>query len=157
MLRPCDNFSYTIRLRIFCPGLFRRGLIVTVTICPAQAILLVTSRPAWWSDTIAACKVVRMRWPNLARGMIDPTYSKKTPLTRAEVEFCLVGLAIFGVRLGQACARLTHTWMKFSRVAQRRILTAPSVCCRPNCPPPPAGWRREWVWLYMGQVVTANI
>jgi hypothetical protein len=36
-----------------------------------------------------------------------------------------VGLAIFGVRLGQACAQLTHVWVKFSRVAQRRFLTAP--------------------------------
>jgi hypothetical protein len=45
-----------------------------------------------------------------------------------------VGLAIFGVRLGQACAQLIHAWVKFSRVAQRRFLTAPSVCRRPNCP-----------------------
>jgi hypothetical protein len=45
-----------------------------------------------------------------------------------------VGLAIFGVRLGQACAQLTHARVKFSRVAQRRFLTAPSVCRRPNCP-----------------------
>jgi hypothetical protein len=45
-----------------------------------------------------------------------------------------VGLAIFGVRLSQACAQLTHAWVKFSRVAQRCFLTAPSVCRRPNCP-----------------------
>jgi hypothetical protein len=45
-----------------------------------------------------------------------------------------VGLAIFGVRLGQACAQLTHAWVKLSRVAQRRFLTAPSVCRCPNCP-----------------------
>jgi hypothetical protein len=42
-----------------------------------------------------------------------------------------VGLAI----LGQACARLTHTWVKFSLVAQRRFLTAPSMCRGPNCSP----------------------
>ncbi len=45
-----------------------------------------------------------------------------------------MGLSIFGVRLGQACAQLTHAWVKFSRVAQRRFLTAPSVCRRLNCP-----------------------
>ncbi len=45
-----------------------------------------------------------------------------------------MGLAILGVRLGQACARLTHAWVKFSRVAQCRFLTAPSGCRRPNCP-----------------------
>jgi hypothetical protein len=45
-----------------------------------------------------------------------------------------VGLSIFGVRLGQACAQLTHACVKFSWVAQRRFLTAPSVCRRPNCP-----------------------
>jgi hypothetical protein len=45
-----------------------------------------------------------------------------------------VGLAIFGVRLGQACAQLTHAWVKFSQVAQRRFLTVPSVCHHPNCP-----------------------
>ncbi len=50
------------------------------------------------------------------------------------MEFCWVGLAVLGVRLGQACARLTHAWVKFSRVAQRHFLTAPSVCHRPNCP-----------------------
>jgi hypothetical protein len=50
------------------------------------------------------------------------------------VEFCWVGLARFGVRLGQACAQLTHAWVKFSQVAQRCFLTAPSVCRRPNCP-----------------------
>ncbi len=44
-----------------------------------------------------------------------------------------MGLAIFGVRLGQACAQLTHAWVKFSRVAQHHFLTAPSVCRRPNC------------------------
>jgi hypothetical protein len=50
------------------------------------------------------------------------------------VEFCWVCLAIFGVRLGQACAQLTHAWVKSSGVAQLRFLTAPSVCRRPNCP-----------------------
>ncbi len=50
------------------------------------------------------------------------------------MEFCWVGLAIFGVRLGQACAQLTNAWVKFSRVAQHRFLTGPSVCRRPNCP-----------------------
>ena len=45
-----------------------------------------------------------------------------------------MGLSIFGVRLGQACAQLTHAWVKFSGVAQRRFLTAPSVCRCPNCP-----------------------
>jgi hypothetical protein len=45
-----------------------------------------------------------------------------------------VGLAIFGIRLGQACAQLTHAWVKFCQVAQRRFLTAPSVCRHPNCP-----------------------
>jgi hypothetical protein len=43
MLR--HNLSYTIILWIFRPGLFRRGLIVTVMVRPAQAILLVTIRP----------------------------------------------------------------------------------------------------------------
>ncbi len=55
------------------------------------------------------------------------------------MEFCWVGLAIFGVRLAQACARLTHAWVKFSRVALCRFLTAPSVCRGPNCPPPLLG------------------
>ncbi len=45
-----------------------------------------------------------------------------------------MGLAIFGVRLGQACAQLTHAWVKFSRVAQHCFLTVPFVCRRPNCP-----------------------
>ncbi len=45
-----------------------------------------------------------------------------------------MGLAIFGVRLGQACAQLTHAWVKSSRVAQCRFLTAPSVCRHSNCP-----------------------
>jgi hypothetical protein len=58
----------------------------------------------------------------------------KILLTHAKVKFCWVGLAIFGVRLGQACAQLTHAWVKFSRVVQRRFLTAPSVCRCPNCP-----------------------
>ncbi len=46
---------------------------VTVTIRPALSILLVTIRPAWRYETTTACKVVRMRWPNLTRGMVDPT------------------------------------------------------------------------------------
>jgi hypothetical protein len=62
------------------------------------------------------------------------TPPKKIPLTCVKVEFCWVGLAIFGVRLGQACAQLTHSWVKFSWVAQRRFSTAPSLCHRPNCP-----------------------
>jgi hypothetical protein len=54
-------YDYMIRLRIFRPGCFRGGLIGTVTIRPAQAIFLVTIRPACRYDTTAACKVVRMR------------------------------------------------------------------------------------------------
>jgi hypothetical protein len=67
-----------------------------------------------------------MRWPNLTRGMVDPTQEDT-------IDPCLGGV-LLGVRLGQACAQLTHAWVKFSRVAQRRFLTAPSVCRRPNCP-----------------------
>jgi hypothetical protein len=67
-----------------------------------------------------------------------------------------VGLTIFGVRLGQAYAQLTHASVKFSRVAQRRFLTAPSVYRGPNCPRP-AGRSTEWVGLYVGRIVTANV
>ncbi len=45
-----------------------------------------------------------------------------------------MGLTIFVVRLGQACAQLTHAWVRFSRVAQCHFLTAPSVCHCPNRP-----------------------
>ncbi len=45
-------------------------------------------------------------------------------------------------RLGEACAQLTHAWVKFSWVAQRRFLTAPSVCHCLNCPPPCRGEQR---------------
>ncbi len=58
-----------------------------------------------------------------------------------------MGLAIFGVRLGQACAWLTHAWVKFSRMAQWRFLTVPSVCRGPNCPLPPPGGAEKWVRL----------
>jgi hypothetical protein len=72
-----------------------------------------------------------------------------------------VGFAIFVVRLSQACALLTPTWVKFSRVTQRRFLTAPSVCRGPNCPPPPGvsenGLDCMWVGLYVAQIVTANV
>jgi hypothetical protein len=38
------------------------------------------------------------------------------------------------------------------------FITAPSVCRGLNCsPPPPAGRSREWVRLYVGRIVTANI
>jgi hypothetical protein len=61
-----------------------------------------------------------------------------------------VGLAIFGVRLGQPCARLTHVWMKFSRVAQGHFLTAPSVCHGPNCPPLPRQAEQRMGWIVCG-------
>jgi hypothetical protein len=61
-----------------------------------------------------------------------------------------VGLAIFGVRLGQACHQLTHAWVKFSRVAQRHFLTAPSMCHRPNCP------LTRWAKQRMGRIVRGS-
>jgi hypothetical protein len=77
-----------------------------------------------------------------------------------------VGLAIFGVRLGQACAQLTHAWVKFFRVAQRRFLTAPSVCHHPNCPltlrvKQRMGWVVRgsdctWAGLYVGRIVCGS-
>ncbi len=64
-------------------------------------------------------------------------------------------LAIFGVRLGQACARLTHPWVKFSRVAQHYFLTVPSVCRGPNCSPPPLPGRAQngsdCTWVVLSQ------
>jgi hypothetical protein len=62
MLWPCDTTS-AIRLDtgFFIHVVFDGGLIVTVKIHPAQAILLVTIRPAWRWNTTATCKVVRMR------------------------------------------------------------------------------------------------
>jgi hypothetical protein len=76
-----------------------------------------------------------MHGPNLTRGTVDPTQ-------RDTIDLCLGGTLLGGsrhiwVRLGQACTRLTHALVKFSWVAQRRFLTAPSVCRGPNCPPPP--------------------
>ncbi len=59
-----------------------------------------------------------------------------------------MGLAIFGLGLGQACERLTHALVQFSRVAQWRFLTAPSVCHGPNCPPPP-----RWAEQRMGRII----
>jgi hypothetical protein len=107
-LRP--NFSYMIRLRIFRPGCFHGGLIVTAMISPAQASLLVTIRPAWRYGTTATCKVVRMRWPNLTQGMVDPTQEDT-------IDPCLGGVLLGGsshiwVRLGQACAQLTQVWWR---------------------------------------------
>jgi hypothetical protein len=67
-----------ISLRIICPGCFHWGLIVTVTVCPAQAILIVTIRLTSRWDTTAACEDVRMRWPNLTRCMVDPTQKDTT-------------------------------------------------------------------------------
>ncbi len=61
-----------------------------------------------------------------------------------------MGLAIFGVRIGQACAWLTRAWVKFSWVAQRCFVTAPSVCRDLNCPPPQVeqnGSDYPWVGL----------
>jgi hypothetical protein len=84
------NFSYTIRPWIFRPGCFRGGLFVIVTICPAQAILLVKIRPAWRWDTTATCKVVRMSWPNLTWGMVDPTQEDT-------IDPCLGGVRLFGL------------------------------------------------------------
>jgi hypothetical protein len=40
--------------------------------------------------------------------------------------------------------------MKFSRVAQRRFLTAPSVCHGPNCPSPSQAEQR------MGRIVRGS-
>ncbi len=64
-----------------------------------------------------------------------------------------MGLAILGIRLGQACTRLTHAWVKFSQVAQRGFLTAPSVCRRPNCPLPPGGAKNgsDCTWVGLSQ------
>jgi hypothetical protein len=62
---------------------------VTVTIRPALSILLVTIRPAWQYETTAACKVVRMRWPNLTRGMVDPTQEDT-------IDLCLGGVLLSG-------------------------------------------------------------
>ncbi len=61
---------------------------------PHTGHLLVTIRPAWQYDTTVPCKVVCMRWPNLTRGMVDPT-QKDT------IDPCLGG-----VPLGGSC----HIW-----------------------------------------------
>jgi hypothetical protein len=59
------------------------------------------------------------------------------------------------VRLGQACARLTHAWVKFSWVMQRSFLTAPYVCHGPNCTPtpPPGGAENglDCMWVGLSQ------
>ncbi len=57
------------------------------------------------------------------------------------------------VRVGQACARLTHAWVKFSWVTQRSFLTAPYVCHGSNCSPPPLPHRTE---QRMGQIVCGS-
>ncbi len=77
-------------------------------------------------------------------------------------EFCWVGLAIFGVRLGQACAQLTHAWVKFSRVAQRRFFNSAICVSSPELSPNPPGEAENgsdctWVRLYVGRIVTGNV
>jgi hypothetical protein len=73
MLRPCDTTS-AIQLdsRFFVQANFA-GAYLSIMFHPAPAILIVTIRPAWWWDTTNACKVMRMRKPNLTWGMVDPT------------------------------------------------------------------------------------
>jgi hypothetical protein len=44
-----------------------------------------------------------------------------------------VGLAIFGVRLGQACAQLTHAWVKLGGVGNSAICVS-SPKLSPNPP-----------------------
>jgi hypothetical protein len=82
-----------IRLWIFCPGLFLRGLIITVMFCPTPAILFVKIRPAWWWDTTDARKVVRMRYPYLTRVKVNPTQQNHQ-------EFCRECLTISWIKLG---------------------------------------------------------
>jgi hypothetical protein len=64
-----------------------------------------------------------------------------------------VGLAILGVRLGQACTWLTHVWVKFSRVAQRRFLTAICVSSPELSPnsPSEAENRLDCTWVGLSQ------
>ncbi len=151
------NFSYTMRIRIFHPGLFRRGLIVTVLIHPAQAILIVTIRPAWRWATTATYEVVCMRWPNVTRGMVDPTQQDT-------IDTCLGGALLGGTR---------HIWglvrsgLRSADPCMGEVLSGGAAAffnsTRYLCvvvqtvPPPPPGWSREWIGLSVGWIVTANI
>jgi hypothetical protein len=72
-----------------------------------------------------------------------------------------VGLAIFGVRLGQPCVQLTHAWVKFSWVAQRRFFNS-AICVSWSELSPPLGGAESgsdcsWVGLFVGWIVTANV
>jgi hypothetical protein len=150
------DFSYTIRLRIFGLGCFHRGLIVTVMIRPAQAILIVTIRLAWRWDTTAACKFVRMRWPNLTRCMVDLTQQDT-------IDRCLGGALLGGSRhiSGEVRSGLRPADPCMGEVllgGAAEFFNSAICVSWSELSPPPLAWRsREWVGLSVGRIVTANV